>query len=571
MSKFNPIKKNVTEKNVGEQIREELAHHPDVTTSHEGALAFTLDPLTELYLKAASTLVGEPKFYQSGKESDDELTKSVRNVAKIDPEFILQLAVYCREQLNLRSVPLMLIAEFANNEYCVGKVPNARKYVQRCIHRADELTELVAYQLMRNETIPRRKTKLPMLIRFGVNIAFPTFDGYQLSKYDNLKKSVKMRDSLFLTHPNPSVVGPKESEVFEKLANKTLESPETWEVMRSTGQMNWHDVINKIFYKNGRVNNYMAILRNLRNCLQSKDVTAEDIVLLCNMISNKNAVLYSKQLPFRFLSAYKELLSAAGQDLELDRYSRIFGSSRGGADTKLSAEGMLRITGVLEALEKAVSYSADNFPKLSGTSTLIACDVSGSMEKEISKNSSVQRFDIGIMLGMTANRFAGNTITGMFGDDWKVLPMSRTDGILKNTMEMHRREGEVGYSTNGYKVIDYLLDNDIKVDRIMIFTDAQMWDSRRGRRRSRSLFDDSEYEEVSFAEKFLLYQRRYPDVKLYSFDLSAYGNLMVPQDTRGVCIIGGWSDKIFDFISAFEEIGTTGGNVAIKKIKAIKP
>ena len=219
---------------------------------------------------------------------------------------------------------------------------------------------------------------------------------------------------------------------------------------------------------------------------------------------------------------------------------------------------MLYITNVLDALEKAVSYSADNFPKLSGTSTLIACDVSGSMEKEISKNSSVERFDIGIMLGMIANRFAGNTITGMFGDTFKVLPMSKTDGVLKNTMEMHRREGEVGYSTNGYKVIDYLLDNDIAVDRIMIFTDAQMWDSSRGvrRRRSRSLFgfDDDDYDEISFAEKFLLYQKRHPGVKLYTFDLSGYGNIMIPQDTRGVCIIGGWSDKIFDFISAFEEI-----------------
>lgn len=30
---------------------------------------------------------------------------------------------------------------------------------------------------------------------------------------------------------------------------------------------------------------------------------------------------------------------------------------------------------------------------------------------------------------------------------------------------------------------------------------------------------------------------------------------MIPQDTRGVCLIGGWSDKVFSFVKAFEEIG----------------
>lgn len=546
MSKFNP--KSGEGKNVTEKIREELTKRPDATVNHEGALAFKLDPLTELYLKAASTLVGEPKFYTSAKESDRDLLSAVEKVAKIDPEFILQLAVYCREQLHLRSVPLMLIAEFANNVNCVGKVPNARRYVSRCIQRADELTELIAYQFSRNDIIPRSKTKLPMLIRFGVKDAFPGFDAYQLAKYDNDEKAVKMRDSMFLTHPKPMVGDKEQAAVFEKLASKTLESPETWEVMRSTGQMTWHDVVNKVFYKNGRVNNYMAILRNLRNCLQSKDVTAEDIGLLCKMISDKNAVLYSKQLPFRFFAAYRELYKAS--------------------DGNFTPAGALMVTELMDAIETAVIYSVDNFPKLSGSSTLIACDVSGSMEKEISKHSSMQRFDIGIMLGMMANRFAGHTITGMFGDDWKVVPMSRNSGILKNTMEMHSREGEVGYSTNGYKVIEYLLNNDIAVDRIMIFTDCQMWNSCA----RRSIWSDTDSDDgTTFAEKFLLYQKRYPGVKLYAFDLSGYGNIMIPQNTKGVCLVGGWSDKIFDFISAFEEIGTENGNVAIEKIKAIKP
>jgi 60 kDa SS-A/Ro ribonucleoprotein len=538
MSKFNKVP----------EIAKELYERADAVPNYEGALAFKLDPLTELYLRAASSLVGEPKFYTDSKTADSDLLKSIHTVARIDPEFILQLAVYCREKLYLRSVPLMLVAEFANDEYCVGKVENARKYVERTIQRADELTELIAYQLARNKVSPRNKTKLPMLIRFGVKNAFSKFDRYQIGKYNKDDIAVKMRDAMFLTHPEPS--NEDQVDIYAKLAGKNLESPETWEVMRSTGQMTWHNVVRDVFYKNHRVNNYMAILRNLRNCLQSPDVTKEDVELLCRMISDQNAVRYSKQLPFRFFSAYKELQKAGG--------------------SSFTAVGNMYTNEVMDAIETAVGYSVDNFPKLSGSSTLIACDVSGSMESSISKNSSVERFDIGIVLGMIANRFCGHTITGMFGDYWKVVPMTKSSGILRNALEMHEREGEVGYSTNGYKVIEYLLENDIKVDRIMIFTDCQMWDSEgSGRVRSRHSLFGRRDDDVSFSEKFIQYQRKYPGVKLYCFDLSGYGNVMIPQETKNVCLIGGWSDKVFDFIEAFESVGD--GNAPIKKIKEIKP
>lgn len=561
MSKFNKVP----------DIARNLSERPDTVLNHEGALAFTVDPLTELYLKAASTLAGEPKFYTDANQSDKELIGSISKVAKIDPEFILQLAVYCREVLNLRSVPLILLAEFANNPDCVGKaavprgstatqaavVPGSRRYVPRIIQRADELKELVAYQLQRNKVAPRpskylktgreetrnkrldKQSVLPQMIKFGLAKSFKKFDAYQIGKYNSQDKAVKMRDVMFITHPEWE--NEEQKEILDKLTSKTLESPETWEVMRSTGKMTWHDIINNIFYKGGRVNNYMAILRNIRNLLQDESVTGADAQLLCNMISDKNAVSKSKQLPFRFLSAYKNLQNS---------------------NICLTPVGELYLSEVLEALEKAASYGADNFPKLTGSSTLIATDFSGSMKHVISSKSSIERFEIGALLSTIANRFCGHSITGIFGDNWKVVPMAKSSGILSNTMKTVNMIGSVGYSTNGYKAIDYLLDNNIKVDRIMTFTDEQMWDSER-----RKYWGDTD--QSSFAAKFLKYQRLNPGVRLYMFDLAGYGSVSIPQDTRNTVFIGGWSDRIFDFISMFEELGD--GKVVISKIRAIKP
>lgn len=521
-----------------------LENHPDAVTNFEGELAFKLSPLMDLYIKAASTLIGEPKYYDikdissarsniiDGErglpeppkyvKNESELIKSIHEAIKYDPEFVLQLAVYLREKLYLRSVPLMILAEFANSN-AVSKVKNARGYVTRTIQRADELTELVAYQFARNAVLPR-KTKLPMMLKYGIADAFGKFSEYELAKY-NREGAVKLRDVLFLTHP-PCKEGDKRWELYDKITNDTLTTPETWEVMRSTGKMTWHDVINQIFNKDGKINNYMAQLRNLRNCLNDSSVTHDDIRLLCSMLSDKNAVLYSKQFPFRFLSAYREL-----QDSKHPLTAQVF-----------------------DALETAIQHSIENIPHLTGT-TLIASDVSGSMSSTLSKSGSIKRYDVGLVLSMMAHKFCDVGITGIFGDIWKVVPLAKySTGILANSMKLHELSREVGWSTNGYKVIEYLLDTKTKVDRIMFFTDCQLW-------------NDSGDEHI--APLFIKYQRTInPDVKLYIFDLSGYGNVFMPEKSKGVCILGGWSDRVFEFVKAFEE---TGANKVIEEIKKIKP
>jgi len=501
--------------NVPNAIERQMQVHTDATANYEGGIAFKPDPKTELYMRAATCLVGEPKFYETAEFADQELIRAIHTVLQTDPEFVLQLAVYLREQMHLRSVPLVLCAEYAN--ITPGTVPGARRYISRCIARADELTEILAYQFTRNLVSPR-DTKLPMAIKEGIAHAFQKFDAYHFGKY-NSDRVVKLRDALFLTHPTPR--DDAQQKIFDHIADGTLESPMTWEVMRSTGQMSWHDVIHEVFHKDGRVNNYMAILRNIRNMLNADDVTYADIALVCSMLSDHDAVLNSKQLPFRFLSAYRVVESI----------------------------GHPMTNAVLDALDTAASVSVRNIPKLSGT-TLIACDVSGSMSwKPISKSSGVYSYDIGVLLGSMAHQFCDRSITGIFGTEWKQIPMAKQSGILSNVAAMRSYNNQVGWATNGHHVINYLLDNDIDADRIMIFTDLQMWDTRH---------------DYYFASTFAKYQRRYPDVRMYLFDLSGYGTIITPPGTKNVCLISGWSDRIFDFVNAYEN-----GGSAIDEIRKI--
>ena len=519
-------------------VERQMESHPDAIQNYEGGLSFSVDPPTELYVQTATCLVGEQKFYESTGFADQALITAAHRVLATAPEFVLQLAVYCREQMHLRSVPLVLCAEYAN--MAPGTVPNARKYISKVIQRADELTEILAYQFERNAILPR-KAKLPMAIKYGVRDAFPKFDPYQLSKYRGEGSGVSLKDALFMTHPKPK--DDNQQADWDNLIAGTLGTPITWETQRSQGLMNWSEVIHIVFNKDGKIMNYMAQLRNLRNMMKSKDVSNPDLALVCKMLSDHDAVRRSKQLPFRFLTAYRTIRYGMWTERR-GKYTIIHEG-----DKEVTEHPM--INSVLDALETAAAVSIENMQRLPGT-TLIASDVSGSMFNRISKKSVVQRFDIGLMLGSMAHKICDTSITGIFGDTWKPIPMSKHTGILPNVIDMRDSEGEVGYSTNGFKVMEYLLKNDIKVDRLMFFTDNQMWNSRH---------------DVQFAPTFLKYQRRFPDVKLYLFDLSGYGNIVVPQDTKNACLVAGWSDRIFDFIEMNEQTGTN----AIDMIKAIKP
>ncbi len=269
----------------------------------------------------------------------------------------------------------------------------------------------------------------------------------------------------------------------------------------------------------------MALLRNLRNIIEA-NVSGDVMKVVCNMLSDREAVMKSKQLPFRFLAAYREV-----QGLQSGLVAR-----------------------VLDALETAVAQSAMNIRGFNqNTSVLIAFDVSGSMQKAVSAKSKIMLYDIGLMLGMLLQSRCENVQTGMFGDRWKIINMSRKN-ILGNVEEFYKREGEVGYATNGYLVLKDLIKRGNVVDKVMLFTDCQLWNN--------NVADN--VVQNSIISLWKQYKQIAPNAKLYLFDLAGYGSTPIDVQKNDVHLIAGWSDKIFDVLSALEE----GGN-ALAEIEKI--
>jgi hypothetical protein len=499
----------------------ELTKDKNKTFNYEGAEAYRMSPEMELY-SAVVTCMIDDSYYEA---KDARLARIRDLIGKCSPEFTAKLAVYTRSKMNLRSIPVVLTVELA--KICSGN-DLVQRAVTGIVRRADEITELLAYYQTANKRDGIKKlNRLSKQLQKGLQNAFNRFDEYQFAKY-NRDTAVKLRDALFLVHPKAK--DEEQQQIFNKIVENKLETPYTWETELSVlGQTKYKTPEEKAaafrskweeLLDSGKVG-YMALLRNIRNILEA-NVSAGHIDIMCKALSLPDAVRKSKQLPFRFLSAYREI-------------SKV----RSGFAAK-----------VMDALEEAVSVSAENIAGFDeNMRVLVACDVSGSMQQSISKNSSIQNYDIGLMLGMLLKNRCKNVVSGIFGDTWKVVNLPNT-GILSNVNALYKREGEVGYSTNGYLVVKDLLDRKTEMDKVMFFTDCQMWDSH----------DSNE----SLRTNWQKYKKICPEAKLYLFDLSGYGNTPLNIAETDVTLLSGWSDKIFDTLAALER-----GEDALSEINKI--
>ena len=492
--------------------------------NHEGEQTYEMSAEMMLYSAVVTSLVCDT-FYES---SNDRLKRIADLIRIVDPVFVAQLAIYAREEMHLRSIPLFLIVELA-------KVHNGDRLVSntiaRVVQRADEIMELLAcYQLQNPDRSGyKRLNRLSRQIQNGLKQAFNNFDEYQFGKYNRNNAAVKLKDALFLVHPKAK--SSEQQEIFNKIASDNLEVPYTWETELSMlGQkaFDYQEEKNKALrecweglIESGRLG-YMALLRNLRNIL-SAGLDSYTLKIVCDTISSEHAVKKSKQLPFRFYAAYQEICKIETPNTHL----------------------------IIDALEKAVVHSVNNIAHFdANTSVLLACDVSGSMTKRISTQSKIMNYDIGILLASALRQKCSRVITGIFGDIWHPSEGGPRYPILRNTTAMHSNINKVGYSTNGYKVIDWLISLNIKMDKIMFFTDMQMWDSTA----SGSHLERS----------WIRYKQLYPNAQLYLFDLNGYGQAPIKVENNDVTLIAGWSEKIFDLLDAIKN-----GKTAIDVIKNI--
>ena len=451
------------------------------TANRSGHAAYKMADKQKLVTQVLTSFFNESKFYG---DNTAEMQETIKNVIATDPQFVANLAVFARREFNMRSVAHVLVAYLAHE---VNGKPYARKAANAVAIRGDDATEIMACYLdLFGKPIPNALKK-------GIADALQRFDEYTLAKYKGEGKAVKMRDLLCLCRPTPK--DEAQSASWKLLLNGELETPYTWETELSAKGNNaatWEQLIDS-----GKVG-YMALLRNLRNILTANPRNVGKVLAT---IENPVMVKRSRQLPFRFLSAYKELENIGG--------SRVF-----------------------DALENAVEASIENMPKLEGT-TVIAVDTSGSMGSAISAKSKVRCYEIAMMLGLIANKICENSIFYTFDTSIQKYPVSKRSGILYTTLHA----SHCGGGTRMQLPFERMIAENIKADRIIVLSDNEC--------------NGGWYSTPVQALADAYRKRTGNDIWVHAIDLQGYGT----QQFHGkkTNIISGWSEKVFAFITLAEQ------------------
>jgi len=321
----------------------------------------------------------------------------------------------------------------------------------------------------------------------------------------------------------------------------------------------------------------MALLMNLRNILEA----GADIAPVVKQLTTEEKIQKSKLFPFRFLTAYRAVNG-----------NHSTGMHRNFTTIKEKNADPFNVKKISVALKTAMQLALNNMPTFTGR-TLIAADNSGSMDKVISDKSEVNRKDIADTFAAMANHIFEDAIVSTFAEKFRIVTTSDDKDILENAEKI--RNTNVGGSTNGYKIFEYLLTgqeedadpyllprgladpyllprglaspyntryvstsktvsrNLIPVDRVVIFTDQELWDTK---------FTTHVFERY---KEYVKATGKAPFV--YLVDVGGYGETCFPPGMPNVCMISGWSENLFKFIDQFEKgIGTQ-----ISHIKGLQP
>lgn len=455
------------------------------TVNHSGYTAYRMPEKLKLVTQVLTSFFNEKKFYG---DNSQEMKETIVAAIRKDAVFVAKLAVFARREFHMRTVAHVLVAHLAHE---VEGKPYTRAATKAVCLRGDDATEILACYLS------EFGKPVPNALKKGLADAMTGFDEYTLAKYKGEGKQVKMRDVLCICRPTPK--DEQQSDLWKRLLNGELKTPYTWETELSakgnTAEV-WEQLIDS-----GKVG-YMALLRNLRNILQANPGNVEKALAT---IEDPAAVRRSRQLPFRYLSAYKQVANSA--------------------DSR-----------VLDALENAAEAACENAPKLKGK-TVIAVDVSGSMGDTISEKSDVRCSEIAMLLGMMAGRMCERYVLYTFDTEIRKVPVSSRSGILEKAMAT-----PFGSGTNMHLPFERMIAERLDADRVIILSDQEC---NRGPRASwwstRTVQQMADWYRSESGN----------DIWVHAIDLQGYGTQQFTGHKTN--IIAGWSEKVLDFIRLAEQ------------------
>ena len=497
--------------------------------THERGAGFTRDERSELFLLAVANMVGESTFYESSRERDSRFTGLVRTVARQDPDWFGRFVPWLRTEANLRSASLVAAAEAVRTRLDHGLAGGNRALIDAACRRADEPGELLGYW------VARFGRAVPQPVKRGLADAVARlYTERALLKYDTDAHGFRFGDVIDLVHPSPAADKPWQGELFahalDRRHKRDKPVPERLRMLRARAElaalpverrravlldggdgerlraagMTWEALAG---WLQGPLDaaaweavipsmGYMALLRNLRN-FDEAGVGDAAAAAVAAKLADPAEVAASRQLPFRFLSAYRAAPSL--------RWSW--------------------------ALEQAVGHALSGVPALDGR-TLILVDTSGSMDAGFSRDGTLMRWDAAALFGVALATRAREADVVSFSNDTKPFPLRRGESVLS---ALTRWKSGGWFLNGGTRTAACLRAGYRGHDRVIVITDEQ-----------------AAYDPVGVADSVP------ENVPCYTWNLAGYRVGHAPSGSARRHTFGGLGDQAFGMIPLLETWQSAG-------------
>ena len=457
MGKFNTTDKRAPR--TGGVIK--TAQTPTALT-YNGAPGYEYETLSQLYLLAVSNMVGEDTFYESAEKRDIRYVQLIEKaVVEGHTEWLARFLPWLRNSANMRTASMIGGIVAAKTMVSLG-IPGGRQIVNSVLVRADEPGEALAYYTqMFGRSIPKP-------IKRGIADACARlYTQRNTIKYDTTSKGFRFGQVLEMVHASPSepIYGPS---LFKHLVDRAHGRGE--DISGHLGMMLAHKRLNDEARKNplvllntaalgwagmtweqaksltkGKVSDldfwtamipemgYMALLRNLRNFDQA-GIKGDLADLVIGRLRNPEEVAKSRQLPMRFLSAYRNVPS--------NQWA--------------------------QALDEALELSLRSIPEFKG-STLILIDTSSSMNDKMGGRSELKRWDAASVFGLALARRCEDPTVVTFSGTSREFPAVKGESLLR---AITRFQG--GYFYGGGTATAAAVNRHYRNhDRLLVLTDEQ--------------------------------------------------------------------------------------------------
>ncbi len=504
---------------------------PATNTVNEAmAPAYAFNPEHALAQYAASGCLSST-FYAS---AEVQLERVLAMCKEIDAEFIARVAVFARERGAMKDMPALLCAYLSTRD---------ARLLERVFFRVVDNGRMLRtfVQIMRSGevgrkslgTAPKRLVR-QWLERHSDDVLFRASVG----------ASPSLSDIIRMVHPKPN--GAEREAVYGYLLGRPVERARLSELVQAYEEFKEDrnravpdvpfemltalPLTTKQWTRIAWTAPWQMTRMNLNTFARHRVFDETEQTELADRIADRlkdpAAIRKARAFPFQLLVAYRR------------------------ACARVPAK-------IRAALEDAMELATQNVPRIDGK-VFVFPDVSGSMTAPVTgyrgtASSSVRCVDAAALVSATLLRVNPDTTVMPFEHELVSVSLSAKDSIMTNAAKLASIGGG---GTNCSAPLLQLNRKGAKGDVVIYVSDNQSW------------VDAGGPVGTATAREWSVFKKRNPKARMICIDLQPYANTQAAE-SQDILNIGGFSDQVFDVISAFTD-GKMAGDHWINLIRRVE-